>query len=409
MVAWPGRDGVAVVDRIKNPFAPGAGSRPPELAGREELLDLANVLLGRVMVGRAEKSLLMTGLRGVGKTVLLNEMAHMAQMAGYRVVLLEASENRTLTELLLPRLRTLLYDLDRLAGAGRKVRRGLAVLKGFLASIRFSVGDLELGLDIDPEEGTADSGNLDLDLPDLFTAVAEAAQERHTAIALLIDEIQYVNEREMGALVMAMHRLQQLRLPFVLVGAGLPTLPRLLGDARSYAERLFHYPTVGPLAPSDARKAVRDPVEVEGASITDEALQAIVSHTLGYPYFLQEWGYQAWNHADRPPITLDDVNRATTVATRRLDENFFRVRFDRCTPSEKRFLGAMAQLGAGPQRMADIATVLGVHVKSLGPVRAKLLVKGMVYSPSHGDLDFTVPLFDAYMRRAMPDEMRNPS
>lgn len=390
------------MDRIRNPFAPGAGAPPPELAGREDILGEAEVLLGRVRAGRPEKSILMTGLRGVGKTVLLNEIAHMAGDAGYRVIQIEASENKTLTQLLVPHLRILLYELDRLAGAGHKVRRGLAVLKGFLGAIKVSMGEIEVGLDIDPEIGYADSGDIEVDLPNLFTAVAEAAQERNTAIALLIDEIQYVGAQEMGALVMAMHKMQQKRLPLVLVGAGLPTLPKLMGDAKSYAERLFNYPIVGPLSRKDACKALSEPVEAEGVAFSDSALEQIFRKTDGYPYFLQEWGYQAWNLAEASPIVPEVVENATSVATKRLDENFFRVRFDRCTPSEKRFLRAMAQLGPGQHRMSDIAACLGMSVRSLGPVRASLMSKGMVYSPSHGELDFTVPLFDEFMRRAIP-------
>lgn len=390
------------MDKIRNPFAPGAGAPPPELAGREDIVGEAQVLLGRVRAGRPEKSILMTGLRGVGKTVLLNEIAHMAGTAGYRIIQIEASENKTLTQLLVPHLRTLLYELDRLAGAGHKVRRGLAVLKGFLGAIKVSMGEIEVGLDIDPEIGYADSGDIEVDMPNLFTAVAEAAQERNTAIALLIDEIQYVGAQEMGALVMAMHKMQQKRLPLVLVGAGLPTLPKLMGDAKSYAERLFSYPIVGPLSRIDASKALSEPVEAEGVAFADSALEQIFQKTDGYPYFLQEWGYQAWNLAEASPILPEVVENATTVATKRLDENFFRVRFDRCTPSEKRFLRAMAQLGAGQHRMSDIAACLGMSVRSLGPVRANLMSKGMVYSPSHGELDFTVPLFDEFMRRAIP-------
>lgn len=390
------------MDRIRNPFAPGAGAPPPELAGREDILGDARVLLGRIRAGRPEKSILMTGLRGVGKTVLLNEIAHMAGNDGYRVIQIEASENKPLTQLLVPHLRTLLYELHRLAGTGHKVRRGLAVLKGFLGAVKVSMGDIEVGLDIDPEVGYADSGDIEVDLPNLFTAVAEAAQERNTAVALLIDEIQYVGAQEMGALFKAMHRMQQKRLPLLLVGAGLPTLPKLVGDAKSCAERLFNDPIVGPLSENDAGKAIRDPVELEGVAFTDSALEAIFNRTDGYPYFLQEWGYQAWNLAESSPIGPEVVGSATLIATRRLDENFFRVRFDRCTPSEKRFLRAMAQLGPGRHRISDIAACLGMSVRSLGPARASLMSKGMVYAPSHGDLDFTVPLFDEFMRRAIP-------
>ncbi len=387
---------------IRNPFSPGAGSPPPELAGREAILKQARVLFGRVRARRAEKSLLLTGLRGVGKTVLLNEMERMAGRDGYRTVLLEAQETRPVSALLVPRLRRLLFELDRMAGAGDRARRALAVLKGFVGAIKVSVGDVEFGLDIDPERGAADSGDLEADLPELLAAVAEAAEERGTAVALLIDEIQYCGQTELSALIMAMHRMQQRQLPLVLVAAGLPILPGLAGESKSYAERLFAFPDVGPLEPADAAQAVRQPIEGAGEAIDADALAEIVALTRGYPYFLQEWGYQVWNLAAASPITLATVREATELVTRRLDQNFFRVRFDRLTPREKRYLRAMAQQGSGPYRTGDVADRLGVKITSLGPVRASLIRKGMVYSPSHGEMSFTVPLFDAFMLRALP-------
>lgn len=390
------------MDKIKNPFSPGAGSPPPELAGRDGVLEQAGVLLGRVRAKRPEKSLLLTGLRGVGKTVLLNEIERMAQGTGYRTILVEAHEGKSLAVLLAPDLRRLLFDLDRIAGAGDKVRRGIAVLKSFVGAIKISVGEFDIGLDIEPEAGAADSGDLEVDLPSLFTAVGEAAQERGVAVAILIDEIQYFSSSELSALIMAMHKMQQRQLPLVLVGAGLPILPGLAGESKSYAERLFSFPEVGPLPEPDATKALQDPVRVAGETFESAALHEIFRLTKGYPYFLQEWGYQAWNHAAASPITLQVVQDASDLVSRRLDENFFRVRFDRLTPREKMFLRAMAEFGAGPYRTGDVADKLGVKISTLGPLRAGLIKKGMVYSPSYGDMAFTVPLFDEFMRRAMP-------
>lgn len=390
------------MDRIRNPFSPGAGSPPPELAGRDGILEQAQVLFGRVRARRPEKSLLMTGLRGVGKTVLLNEMERMAQAEGYRTILVDAHENKSLAVLLVPHLRRLLFDLDRIAGAGNKVRRGIAVLKSFIGGIRVNIGDVEFGLDIEPERGAADSGDLEVDLPNLFTAVAEAAEERGVAVAILIDEIQYFSSPELSALIMAMHKMQQRQLPLALIGAGLPILPGLAGESKSYAERLFNFPDIGPLPEPDTAKALKDPIEEAGEAIEQDALHEIFRLTKGCPYFLQEWGYQAWNHAAASPISLRDVRETTELVTRRLDENFFRVRFDRLTPREKQYLRAMAELGPGPYRTADIADTMGVKITTLGPVRASLIKKGMVYSPSHGDMAFTVPLFDEFMRRAIP-------
>ena len=387
------------MDKIRNPFSPGAGSPPPELAGREGILEQASVLLGRVKAKRPEKSLMLTGLRGVGKTVLLNEIDRMAQDAGYRTVLVEAHEGKSLAALLAPHLRRLLFDLDRIAGAGDKVRRGIAVLKSFVGAIKVKVGDLDIGLDIEPEPGAADSGDLEVDLPSLFMAVAEAAQERGVAVAILIDEIQYFSSSELSALIMAMHKMQQRQLPLALIAAG---LPGLMGESKSYAERLFSFPDIGPLPEPDAIKALQDPVRESGEAFEPAALQEIFRLTKGYPYFLQEWGYQAWNHAAASPISLEVVRKASDIVSKRLDENFFRVRFDRLTPREKKYLRAMAELGPGPNRTGDVADKLGVKITTLGPVRASLINKGMVYSPCHGDMAFTVPLFDEFMRRAIP-------
>jgi hypothetical protein len=390
------------MDPVKNPFSPGAGSPPPELVGRAGILEQARVLLARIKEKRPEKSILLTGLRGVGKTVLLNEIERMAATTGYRTVSLEAHEGKTLASLLVPPLRRLLFDLDRLAGAGNKAKRGLTVLKSFMGGFKVKLGEVEVGLDIEPEKGTADSGDLESDVPTLFLAVAEAAEERKTPVALLIDELQYFTPKELSALIMAMHKMQQRQLPLLLLGAGLPILPGLAGESKSYAERLFSFPDIGALSEPDAIKALREPTRAVGVDFEDAALTETYRLTQGYPYFLQEWGYQAWNRAAGPPITLQVVQEATETVIRRLDENFFRVRFDRLTSGERRFLRSMASLGAGPARSSDIADALRMTANSLGPVRSKLIKKGMIYSPAYGDLAFTVPLFDQFMLRAMP-------
>ncbi|MDD3082505.1 MAG: ATP-binding protein [Desulfobacterales bacterium] len=391
------------MDPIKNPFSPGAGTPPPELAGRDGILEQARVLLGRIKAGRPEKSMLLTGLRGVGKTVLLNELERIAQDDGYRTILVEAHEGKHLAVLLAPHLRRLLFDLDRIALTGNQVRRGLAVLRSFIGAIKITIGEIDIGLDIEPEHGTADSGDLEVDLPEVFMALGEAARERRTAIALMIDEIQYSSPTELSALIMAMHKMQQRQLPLVLIGAGLPILPGLAGESKSYAERLFNFPEIGPLPEPDAFRALREPVKAAGVTFELAALQEIFRMTRGYPYFLQEWGYQAWNQAATSPITLQVVRETSTLVARRLDTNFFRVRFDRLTPAEKLFLRAMSELGIGPYRTGDVAEKLGVQIGKIGPRRAGLIKKGMIYSPSYGDLAFTVPLFDEFMRRAMPE------
>jgi hypothetical protein len=394
------------MDPIKNPFSPGAGSPPHELVGRKEVVEQARILLGRIRQKRPEKSILLTGLRGVGKTVLLNEMERLAEEDGYRTITTESHEGKPLAILLAPHLRSLLFKLDRMKGAADKIKRGLAVLKSFLGAVKMKVEDYEFGLDIDPEEGSADSGDLEIDLPELLIAIAEAAVDRDTAVAILIDEIQYFNAKELSALIMAMHKIQQRQLPLVLMGAGLPILPRLAGESKSYAERLFSFPDIGPLTNADSRKALQGPVKAVDVSFNEDALDEIIRLTQGYPYFLQEWGYQAWNNANSTPITLEVVKDATEKTSQRLDENFFRVRFDRLTNGEKDVLRAMGELGKGPYRTGDVAEVLGIKITSLGPRRAKLINKGMIYSPTHGDLAFTVPLFDQFMRRVIPDFRR---
>ena len=278
------------MDPIRNPFSPGAGAPPPELVGRDKVLEQAEVLLGRVRLGRSEKSMLLTGLRGVGKTVLLNEIERWAKTAGYRTISIEAQEDKPLGPLLAPYLRSVLFDLDRVAGAAEKVKRGLAVLRSFVGALKVSVQDITVGLDIDPERGSADSGDLEIDLPELFVAIAEAAADRKTAVAFLIDEIQYFDQKELGALIVAMHKLQQRQLPMVLVSAGLPILPGLAGEAKSYAERLFSFPKVGALSAEDVKRALQEPAQAVGVTFGDDALDEVFQVTRGYPYFLQEWG-----------------------------------------------------------------------------------------------------------------------
>lgn len=361
------------------------------------------MLLGRIQVGRPAKSLIMTGLRGVGKTVLLNEIHRIGKGIGYCSILTEAHEEKSLPAMLIPELRNLLFKLDRMEGAKETVRRGLAVLAGFVSSIKLTYGDFPVGIDIEPEKGTADSGDIETDLPNLFAVIGKAASSRKACVILLIDELQYLKSKELSSLIMAMHKIQQERLPVAFIGAGLPIMPRLAGESKSYAERLFDFPEVGSLSPEDAAIAIREPIEAEGESIESKAIDAIISITQGYPYFLQAWAYQVWNMAAKSPIQKATVDAATEATLCRLDQNFFRVRFDRLARSEKDFLRAMAESGPGPNKMADVANLMGLHLKSLSPRRGQLINKGMIYSPQHGEIAFTVPLFDQFMRRVLPE------
>lgn len=390
------------MDPVRNPYAPGAGTPPPELAGRDELLETVRIALERARRGLPAKSILMIGLRGVGKTVLLDRMRDDAEAAGQHTVRVEAPENRSLPALLAPQLRVALLRLSRSEQARDLARRALSGLAGFAKALKLKYQDIEVGIDFDPEPGLADNGDLEHDLQALLEVVGAAAQKAGTGLVLFIDELQYVEEEQLAALITALHRTAQRRLPVVLVGAGLPQLRGQMGLAKSYAERLFDFPEIGPLPEHDAKVAIAKPARDQGVEIDEDALQRIVQQTRGYPYFLQEWGKHAWDTATASPVTLDDVERASLAAVAALDESFFRVRFDRLNPTEKKYLRAMAELGPGPHRSGDIAERLGRKVTSLGPTRNQLISKGMVWSPSHGDTAFTVPLFDEFMRRIMP-------
>jgi len=392
------------MDPIHNPFSPGAGTPPPELAGRDELREAVRIAIERVRRGLPTKSVLMVGLRGVGKTVLLDRMRDDAEDSGIHTIRIEAPEGRSLPALLAPQLRQALLRLSRNEQAKDGAKRALRALAGFAKSLKLKYADIEVGLDFDPEPGLADNGDLEHDLQALLETAGAAAQKAGTALVIFIDELQYVQESELAALITAMHRCAQRRVPVMLVGAGLPQLRGRMGNAKSYAERLFDFPELGPLPKPAARIAIAKPVEHQGAQIAQEAVERIVAETKGYPYFLQEWGKHAWDAASASPIRVDDVASATSAAIAALDESFFRVRFDRLTPAEKKYLRAMAELGPGPHRSGSIAECLGREVTSLGPTRNKLIAKGMIWSPNHGDTAFTVPLFDEFMRRIMPGE-----
>ena len=390
------------MDPIQNPYSPGAGMPPPELAGREQLLAKAVITLERTRVRRPSKSVLLVGLRGVGKTVLLLKMSDYARSRGILVTEVEAPESRSLPAMLAPGLRLAMIRLARESRGRELARRALRGLAGFVGALKVKYQDIEVGLDFDPEPGLADNGDLELDLQALLESVGEACASVGTGLAMFIDELQYVPEDDLAALIVALHRSAQRQLPVTLVGAGLPQLRGRMGRAKSYAERLFDFPEVGPLPPKAAALAITKPAADLGVEYREEALDIIVRESEGYPYFLQEWGKHVWDVAARSPITPHDVRAASESAVAALDESFFMVRFDRLTPSERRYLRAMAEMGPGPHRSGDIAAVLDRSVTSLGPVRAKLVFKGMVWSPGHGDTAFTVPRFDQFMRRIMP-------
>ncbi len=390
------------MDPIQNPYSPGAGSPPPELAGRDRIREQVRVAIARIRVGNAAKSVLMVGLRGVGKTVLLDQMRSDAERAGVQTIRIEAPENRSLPAILAPQLRLALLRLSHTEAAKNLAVRGLKALAGFAKGLKFKYHDIEVGLDFEAEAGLADNGDLEGDLSALLEQVGGAPKSAGTAVVLFIDELQYLQEDQFAALISALPRCAQGKLPVTVVGAGLPQLLALAGNAKSYAERLFDFPQIGALEPQEAELAIVKPAREKGTDFTPDAVLEIIERTRGYPYFLQEWGKHSWDIAHSSPITLSNVTAASTETIAALDESFFRVRFDRLTPKEKQYLRAMAELGPGPHRSGDIAALVGKPTNSLGPLRAGLILKGMIWSPNHGDTSFTVPLFDEFMKRIMP-------
>jgi hypothetical protein len=385
------------MDPYRNPFAPGAGSRPPELAGRDIILDAAKIACGRAVQGKSARSMMLLGLRGTGKTVLLNEIGRNAEQEGLFVSKLEAPEGVSLARLIFPEMRKVMRSLSKVQAAKNIASRGLTGLRNFASIFKIEMAGVEIG--VEPEPGLADTGDLQYDLPDLFTLIGKAAKIAERGWLILIDEVQYLSEADLAALIVALHRMSQGGLPVLLIGAGLPQIARLAGEAKSYAERLFQYPAVGALDPASARKAVEKPIFDEKATITTDALEVIIERTKGYPFFLQEWASVIWNNAEGPEITFEDTDKSYTETLASLDEGFFKVRIDRLTKAEIQFVTAMAQLGDGPYAMSDIAKKIKRTQKSLGPTRASTISKGMLYSTDHGYLDFTVPLFAEFIRR----------
>lgn len=340
---------------------------------------------------------MLLGLRGTGKTVLLNEIGRNAEQAGLLVSRVESPEGESLARLIYPEMRKVTRSLSGMQAAKHLAVRGLKGLRNFASVFKIEMSGVEVG--IEPEPGLAETGDLQYDLPDLFTLIGKAAKAAERGWLILIDEVQYLSDADLSALIVSLHRMSQEGLPVLLVGAGLPQVARLAGEAKSYAERLFQYPAVGALDSASAQQAVQKPIIDEEASITAEALDLIVERTRGYPFFLQEWASVIWNNAEGPVITYNDADTSYAETLASLDDGFFKVRIDRLTKGEVQFVKSMAQLGDGPYAMADITKMMSRTQKSLGPARASIISKGMIYSTDHGYLDFTVPLFAEFMRR----------
>lgn len=386
------------MDRLANPYRPGAGTQPEALMGRDGLIDDFGVTLRRALDQRPGKSCMPLGLRGVGKTVLLNRFIGIAEQEGASTAFMEATDSGSFSELVAIRLRRILLRL-----ASGPVRRAVTRALGALSSFALHLPDGSvISVGVDAERGLADSGVLSEDLADLLVAAGQAALDCDTGIVLGIDEAQYLGPEEIGAVIGAIHRTTQLNLPVVLVAAGLPQLRGLAGQARTYTERLFTFPEIGALTDEEAQDALVLPAQAQQVEFEAAAIDLILKESRGYPYFVQEWGHHSWNAAPSSLITHADVVAARGGVSSTLDRDFFRVRFDRLTPKEREYLRAMAELGSGPHRSGDIAAQLGVKVQSVAPRRSALIAKGMIYSPAHGDTAFTVPLFDDFMRRTLP-------
>lgn len=389
------------MDSVRNPFAPSAGRRPPELAGRDDVIEAAQVAAQRVALGKYARPTMLLGLRGTGKTVLLNEFGKIGHQHNVLVSAIEAPEQASLAKLIIPEMRRILRSLSTIEAAKHLAAKGLRGLRNFASILKIEISGIGIGIEgaSDPEPGLADSGDIQFDLPELFVLLGEAAKSAGKGWLLLIDEVQYLNDNDLSALIVSLHKVSQSDLPIAFAGAGLPQVARLAGEAKSYAERLFTYPAIGPLSKEAAEIALIRPIHAEGAQIDHAAVKHIVDATQGYPFFLQEWGAKAWDIAVGPNISLEDVRLAGALATASLDEGFFKVRLDRLTRAETNFVVAMAELGNDPVSLADIAKKLGRKPQSLSPARASIIHKGMIYSAEHGFLEFTVPLFADFMRR----------
>ena len=390
------------MDPVRNPFTPGAGTQPPELAGRESILNDATIAIQRANLNKPNQSQMLLGLRGVGKTVLLNKIEEIALNNGHLTIFIEAPEQRPLAVLITPKIAQILRKLSFNEDVKGKVHSALKAVKSFIGSVKLEYAGVAIS--VDPEPGVADSGDFEADFSELMVIIGETAKAAGKPITILIDEVQYLSEKDLAALIVALHKINQKNLPVLFFGAGLPQVAALSGEAKSYSERLFHYPPVGPLGGDAAMLALKHPIENEDASIQEEALNYILRKTQGYPYFLQEWGFQVWNICETGEITLSDAEEATEKAEQRLDDSFFNARFSRLTPKERQYVIAMANLGSGPlYKSSDVADMLSQPLNSLGPCRSKIIHKGMIYSPSHGDIAFTVPLFNEYLNRCHPN------
>jgi hypothetical protein len=386
-----------------NPYTPNAGARPPALVGRDHEIEAFDVLLARLQRGRAEQSLLVTGLRGVGKTVLLGAFQDRAQQAGWVSVDTEVTRTTRFPSRMGHLTKRALLEIAPAQRWRERARRAARVLQSFSLTVTTD-GSVTGGFDLEPLQGKADSGDLGEDLTDLLVALGEAADDHGTGVVFLLDEVQFLDETAFEALIAAIHKTVQRQLPITLVGAGLPQLPRLAGEAKSYAERLFRFPRIGPLDDAAATEALVGPARELDVEIDPRAVQAVLTYTEGYPYFVQEYGRALWDRAAGSPIGAIEAVEAQAVVEAKLDADFFGTRLERASDAEVVYLRALATLGPDPHRGSEVAAAMGRPVERVATLRARLIDKGLIYSPKRGLTAFTVPQFDRYLRRTFPDE-----
>ena len=388
------------MDPVRNPYSPGAGTPPPALVGRDHELRSVEIAIQRLALGRPARSVMLTGLRGVGKTVLLNQFGRMANDNHWTHQHLEATEDISFPGAASTLVRKAILQLSARQRLADQTRRALGALKSF--QLRWSIPEAGVVVEAEPFLGLADSGDLDDDLADLLVEIALLARDQDAGVLFTIDELQYISKQDFSALILGLHRISQEVLPLMVVAAGLPSLPGLAGEAKSYAERLFQYTAIGSLPAEAASDALQSPAQDEGVRWSSDALNLVVDRSEGYPYFLQEFGKRSWDAATGPQvIQAEDVEEAIPVAIDELDTGFFAARFDRTTPAEREYLSAMASFGKGPYQSGDVATALGKRTSQVGPVRDSLIKRGLCYSPSRNVIDFTVPMFDQFVQRRL--------
>ena len=387
--------------RYASPYTPGAGAMPRYLAGRESMLEEADKILEAVAMGYPQKPSIYYGLRGVGKTVLLNAIEEKAEELDILYAHIEIAEKRSFIVQIANASKKIIHRMSVIESVKDLGHKALGILQAFQVTYNpeeqtFTAGIAEPSMYIS-------SGVLSDDLTEMFVAMGRMAAKAKRAICFFVDEIQYMKPNEMEALINALHRVNQLRLPITIYGAGLPKILKILGEVKSYSERLFQYIEVAELSDHAATDAIVKPATELGVQYEEEAVEEIKEWSKGYPFFIQELCNTIWEETESEIIKKSDVERVIPVFLDKLDKGFFKIRYDRCTKKEHDFLFAMVRCGSLPCTISNVAKILGKRVSSISPTRAQLISKGIIYSTGHGEIDFTVPQFDRYLKRINPD------